>query len=1057
MLSPFRTVIIFIACSLVGLAVLPKLSVDLNPQERGNSLTINYQIPNSSPDVVEQLATAPIENALSQISGIKKIESNSGQGAGSVSLEFGREADMAFKRFEASTLLRQLRSKLPENMPYPTIRQAGKEDKVRQPMLIYSIRAPFAPFQIREVAKEKLATPISQLAGVGEVKVEGTQDLQISIDFQPELLQIYGISTNQILAEINSKKQAWQLGLAKEGAQQFFISIPKALGSLAELENLPIKLRDSEGALLSRPILLKEVAKVYLAEQTARSFHRVNGANAIQLYVYAEEGVNKLQVAKSTQQKMQLLERKMPESYAITLDYDDTKFIAEELDKIYSRTAFSIAILVLFILLIHRDWRYLAVLFAGLLVNLSLTFLLVWIWEINVHLYSLAGLTVSFGLILDNAIVMLDHLHKKGNQSVFKALLAASLTTIVALLLIFLLPYEERMNLTEFGQIVAINLGVSLLVALLFTPALYELIFKRTLYLETGVSEEDFEDSGKKQSGWFGFKPGDLKQKVNLVGFGIYEKLLLFLLRFRKSFYVGLTLLFGLPIFLLPSEVENWDWYNTTIGNKTYQKDYRIYVDKALGGSLRMFVRNVFEKSGYRSPEKTMLFVGAEMQSGSTLKQMDFIIKKVEEYLVGVEGIEQFVTQIQSPQYAKISISFLPEYEKGALPYRLKSQLTSKAVDWSGLEWSIYGVGKGFNNSLNDQLPSFRVEMRGFNYTELETQAGILAQKLLSHKRIQKVDINERLNYYDKSSQQFKLSLNRNTMNLVGINNSELMQFLRNRSVNYNPQSYFTIADKEYPIFLQSAKANEFSTYQLMQTAHKIGEETTRLNQFGTLELERTANSIQKEDRQYIRVIGFDYFGSPHFGNKYLKTVLEEIKPQLPIGYSAKKLDFSWDFDKTKRQYSLLLVLIVGIYFICAILFESLIQPLIIITTIPLSFIGLFLTFSLFDFYFDQGGYAAFILLGGLVVNASIFIVNDYNNLTEGTEKERILFAIKSKATPVFLTIISTICGLIPFLVGGQAEVFWFSLSVGTIGGLLFSLIAVFIFLPVVMMSNNKQ
>ncbi len=237
-----------------------------------------------------------------------------------------------------------------------------------------------------------------------------------------------------------------------------------------------------------------------------------------------------------------------------------------------------------------------------------------------------------------------------------------------------------------------------------------------------------------------------------------------------------------------------------------------------------------------------------------------------------------------------------------------------------------------------------------------------------------------------------------------------------------------------------------------MQTAHKIGTATARLNQFGKLELERTANSIQKEDRQYIRVVGFDYFGSPHFGDKYLKTVLEEMTPRMPVGYSAKKLDFSWDFEKTKRQYSLLLVLIVGIYFICAILFESLVQPLIIIATIPLSFVGLFLTFSLFDFYFDQGGYAAFILLGGLVVNASIFIVNDYNNLSEVTEKERILLAIKSKATPIFLTVISTICGLIPFLIGGQAEVFWFSLSVGTIGGLLFSMLAVFIFLPVAMM-----
>lgn len=1044
--SPFRIVIVFIAISLVGLAVLPRLSVDLNPKERAASLTVYYQVPNTSPELVERLATAPIENACSQISGIKKIESSSSQGNGFVTLTFDQEADMAFKRFEASAILRQLRPKLPENMPYPTIRQASSKSKVRQPMLIYSVRAPLSPLQIGKAAEERLATPIAQAVGVGEVTVEGMDERQISIDFSIERLKAYGISTQQILFEINAKKQPWQLGLAKEGSKQVFAMIPQATESVEDLQNLPIKLQDAQGNSLNRPILLKDVAKVYWAKQEPRGFHRVNGENAVRLYIYAEEGVNTLEIAKSVKGELEVLSSKLEEGFTVTLEYDDTKFIAEELEKIYERTAFSIAILILFILLIHRDWRYLAVLFCGLIVNLAITFLLVWLLHINVHLYSLAGITVSFGLILDNAIVMLDHLHKKGNREVFRAVLAASLTTIIALLLIFLLPYEDRMNLTEFGQIVAINLGVSLLVASIFTPAIYLLVFKKEA--RGTVLEAEQGNSASANGG------RSIQHRIELQLTALYESLLLWLLRFRKWFYAGLILLFGLPVFLLPPEVEGWAWYNLTIGNKTYQKEVRPYVDKALGGSLRLFVQDVFEKSAFRSPEKTMLFINAETQSGSTLEQMDFIIRKVEEYLGGIGGIKQFITQIYSPQYARISISFYPEYEQSILPYRIKSQLTAKAVDWSGIEWGIYGVGKGFNNSLKDQLPNFRVELRGFNYNELADQAEALAQKLLSHKRIEKVNTNERLNYYDKSQLRFKLSLDRRKTGLAQVSNSSLMQFLQDRSPSYSPQGYFTVDSKSYPVFLKSEKAGAFSTYQLMEEGHKIGSRQVRLNQLGKLELEKTPSAIKKENRQYIRVVGFEYFGSAHYGKSYLKSVLEEFNPTMPVGYSAKRVGASWRSDKVQRQYSLLLVLMVGIYFICAILFESLMQPFIIIATIPLSFIGLFLTFSLFRFPFDQGGYAAFVLLGGLAVNASIFIINDYNNLRAGSPRERLLEAVKSKATPIFLTIISTICGLIPFLLGGQAEVFWFSLAVGTIGGLLFSMLAVFVFLPVAIMER---
>jgi len=225
---------------------------------------------------------------------------------------------------------------------------------------------------------------------------------------------------------------------------------------------------------------------------------------------------------------------------------------------------------------------------------------------------------------------------------------------------------------------------------------------------------------------------------------------------------------------------------------------------------------------------------------------------------------------------------------------------------------------------------------------------------------------------------------------------------------------------------------------------------------FGTLNLENTTNALHKEDRQYIRVVSFEYMGSAKFGNEYLDEVLKEMKAQMPIGYEAKKQEWSWNSEQAKRQYGLLGLLIVAIFFICTILFENFRQPFFILFLIPISFIGLFLIFSLGGFNFDRGGFAAFVMLGGLAVNAGIFILNDFNNRPKGTFNRNILKSVAGKAIPILLTVLSTCFGLVPFVMDGQAEVFWFSLAVGTIGGLVFSMVGVFWILPVMMWRKAK-
>lgn len=1028
-MTPFRILIVFVVLSILGFALVPLLSVDLNPKERDTILSVSYSIPRASPEIVEKLATSPLEGTFSRLSELKKITSVSNYNSGSITLTFAKEVDMEMKKFEVSSMIRQVYPQLDQRVSYPSVSQSS-QNQVREktPILTYSVNGPFASFEIKKIAEDVLKPSLTRFEEVEEVIVDGANDLQLFITYDIQKMQAYGVTRNLLNNSIN---QAFGLtfpgSVTNQEGKTLFVKVDRSFRELEQLENLVIR------QIQGKEVLLRDLATLTLEEAEPNRYYRINGNNSVTLRVTNRDGVNKVLLAQKLKASIDQASQLLPAGFEVRLENDDTEFLEKELDKIYTRSGLSILILIVFIFLINRNLKYLSILFLGIVANLSLSAAVLYLLKVDIHLYSLAGLTISFGLVVDNAIIMLDHLHKHKNRRVFLALLAASLTTITALMVVFFLPEEDRKNLTEFSIVVSVMLGVSLFIALVFTPAFYQVLFKESIKKGRNLSLSK------------------LRRRVRLLH--SYERGVAWTAKYRKTFIVLLVLLFGIPVFYLPAKWENHEWYNKTIGNNFYQEEVRPYVDKILGGSMRMFVRGVYEKSSYREAQKTRLYVSARLPFGNTLEQMDFIIREFETYLKGVEGIDQFVSVVSSGQSAQIIITFKEAYEKGALPYQLKGRLSVKSTDWSGAQWNIYGVGQGFyTGSGGEGIPSFRVEMKGYNFDELERQANILSEKLLAHKRIQEVNTNERIGYGEQKTDEYVLRLDQNQMALGQTNQYEVLNVLTDMSKPLGPSGMLTLENRNYGMVIRESKSSDFSKFD-MERSGLIGgnNKIFKISDYGTLTKETTTNALHKEDRQYIRIVSFEYMGSAKFGNEYLDEKLEEMKLQMPIGYEAKKQAYSWNYEQEKRKYSLLGLLIIGIFMICAVLFENLKQPVYIIAIIPISFIGLFLIFSLFDFYFDQGGYAAFVMLGGLAVNAGIFIVNDLNNRAQGVYNRNVLKSVAGKAVPILLTIMSTCFGLIPFIMEGQNEIFWFSLAIGTIGGLIFSMVGVFWVLPVLL------
>ena len=232
-----------------------------------------------------------------------------------------------------------------------------------------------------------------------------------------------------------------------------------------------------------------------------------------------------------------------------------------------------------------------------------------------------------------------------------------------------------------------------------------------------------------------------------------------------------------------------------------------------------------------------------------------------------------------------------------------------------------------------------------------------------------------------------------------------------------------------------------------------------KLSDLAHLEKGQAPKQVSKENQQYRLCLQYEYVGSSQQGQKLLEKDIKKMKKLLPMGYSVESDSFNWSWgEKENKQYLLLFIVIAIIFFISSILFNSLKQPLAIIFVIPISYIGVFLTFYSFGLRFDQGGFASFVLLCGITVNASIYVLNEYNairrNFPNLTPLRAYTKAWNVKIIPIFLTVVSTILGFVPFLIGEETP-FWFPLAAGTIGGLMMSVVGIFFYLPVFSMSKK--
>ena len=1060
--SAFTTILVMLVLMTIGAGITPLLNLQYTPGEKTKSIGISFTWQDASAKVVEQEVTAKIEGMVAGLQGIKELSSVSSKGGGQISIVFKKNVDMSAARFELSSLIRQVYPRLPDGVSYPYL-SLSASGEAAQPILSYVFNANLSPLEIQHYVDRHIINKVSKIEGINSVPLTGANPFYYEVLYDPEKTRIYGLTAADITRAIQIRfGEDAVLGSAEESMEdegprrQILVKMGQA-GDQKDFESIPIKV------VQGRQIVLHELASVHYKEQKPNSYFRINGLNTINMTVYPEKGVNTLRVAGQVKSLMKSLEKEFPPNFAAMLGFDRSRDIVKELNKIYYRTILSMLILLLCVFVVSRSWRYLGIIIITMIANVLIAFIFFYFLDVDIHIYSMAGLTVSLGMIIDASIMMIDHYGYYRDRKVFISIFSALVTTIGALVVVFLLPEQIRMTLADFSMVMIICLSVSLAIAYLCIPVLVD---------RYPIRRKDEMLTAKQRAARFRHR----RLQVRLTA--LHIKAVVKMRRWRWAFLVVGILGFGLPIHWLPASLKDdkgqvrkeglANVYNKTIGGTWYQSKGKQILEPALGGSLRMFVKNK-GGFGYREPARPQINIRAYMPEGSTAQQMNAVMQSMENYLSRYPEIEMYTMNARARE-GSIYVTFKPEVEHTGLPLMIRGDIIHMATIYGAATWYVGGIiPESFSNNIYaSEGYNYNILFEGYNYDWLYAYASASAERIRENRRVSKSMVfgGTRNSYGGQSSLNTEFFID---YNLERIAHGELslgayysylqQQLLENRIARLYDKGNMT------EIRLVSSQKEPFDIWHVENSMIEIGGRSMKLSDIGSVEKGILGSNIHKRNQQYVMRMAFDFIGTNTLAERVQKREVDTLATLLPVGFKAEATS-GWGYwdagDKT--QYALLLLIIVIIYLISSILFESLRQPLIIIMLIPLSFVGVFLIFPLLNFHFDQGGFASMVLLCGIVVNAGIYFINEFNLLQgkwksvapqgltpQQWKRQQIRIYVKAfnhKVVPISLTVFSTIFGLIPFLLEGSKEVFWFSFAIGAMGGTFFSFMALLVYLP---------
>jgi multidrug efflux pump subunit AcrB len=635
------------------------------------------------------------------------------------------------------------------------------------------------------------------------------------------------------------------------------------------------------------------------------------------------------------------------------------------------------------------------------------------------------GLAMGFGLVVDNAIVVLENTYRRrrlgeaaveaatrGAGDVALAILASTGTTLVVLIPFVYFQDELRIYYVPLAMVVGIALIASLVVAFTFIPSVGARIL--------GAVKPATDDSA----------PAPRNATEALIPPGL-----------RRSFIVRT---YGGLI----SGSLRMPWLTVAIALV------------ALGGSWYVFDKYVSRGMiwGAWGDNRDRISIQIIQPRGEEIARTDEMARFFEDRLRFIPEIQSFTTNVQA-QRGDIQIYFPDSLQYTAIPVAIKEQMMQYSLLFGGTDVRVYGYGPSFYGGGGGSAPNYRVKILGYNYERVRLIAEDLARKLERFSRVREVDTNTAGNWWtrDKAT-EIVVDIDRRRLALHDLSSQDVVRYvgaaIRGQSERGGQAGSVRLGGEEMllSVKLQNNRDMDMRTLEGLLIPTRNSREGVRLASVASLYERQVLNQVIRENQQYQRLVSYEFRGPAKLGDRVLETVLEAT--ELPPGYTIdQRQTFSFSADQKQQIWGVTIIAIILVYMVTAAVFESIKLPFCVLLTVPMALIGVFLVFFYSGTNFTREAYVGVIMMSGIVVNNAILLVDHVNQLRrkEGMSLDDALIrGTIERVRPILMTSLTTICGLLPlvlFATNANANI-WNALAFVVIGGLASSTILVLTVTP---------
>ena len=990
---PVAVAMAYFALAFLGLRAWFNIPIELMPNATLPQLTVDGSWGGASPETVEAFLTSPLEAEIQLVEGVEKVTSMSYEERANITVIFNRDTDMNFARLDLAERLSKLEeSVLPAGVRGVTVSPYVPEEFSRtqnQALMTYTFTGPRTLAALREHLVDVAVPELSQIQGVGLVAVSGGQERLLEVELDKELMAAMGVSTGDVQTKLASLDLVREAGAIREGEQQWTVTIRNRPASAQDVREAIIK---SDGG---RVVRISDLAVVRHTYEEARQHYRVNARPAVSMRILKEIGSNSVEVADRVRERMEQVERRNPPNTRFILDRDESEEIRRDMADHRSRAAISMLV-VLAVLFLFLSLRASLVIFATIAFSVLIAINVIYFAGYTLNQLTLMGLAAGFGLYVDNSIVVLENIYRRwqaghsrrdaileGARQVVLPIMAATLTTLIVYTPFFYLSGEQRIYYLPMAIMIVLSVIGSVMVAFTFIPALIgKLLPQRDpAALDGGPRHEPF-----------------------------YQR-----------FYRGLV-----------TRTLTWPWVTVFIPILLF------------AGSWYLFDKNVVRGRIWfgGGSQSSYISISIGLPRGSDIERTNELTKFFEERLLQMPEVKDFTTNVYATRSSTI-VTFPEHLEYTDVPVRIKEQLFAYSLGFARAEVRVFGYGPSFYGGGGGGGGNYSIQILGYNYEQVRDIAEVLGAQLRRQARIRDVDTNASFRSWGRErATEFAVIIHRDRAAQHGIPVSHLVGQISS-AVEGRVAGGTTIkmGGDEMPYAVKLEGYREVDLHELRKTLVLTpAGDAIRLGELITIEERNLLSAIRRENQQYERTVRYEFRGPYKLGDLVHTSVIEATS--VPPGYTVKKADgYSWFREDQQEIYMVLAVSIFLVFMVTSALFESVRLPLCVLLTVPMALIGVFLLFFYTNAHFTREAYIGVIMMGGIVVNNAILLVDHINRVRRESGlslKPAILKGTMERVRPILMTSTTTIGALLPlvlFAPSANANI-WNALAYTLIGGL---------------------